>query len=84
LVDKLFIGIGCVQVEQDTKFAKYTPGQFPLPTDEITAGMFCMASEVLKAGGMEHYEICSYSKPGYRSALLSDSDFSELKVDGEV
>ena len=57
-----------LQVEEGTKFGRlFSPGQSPLPTDDSAAEMYCSASEVLRAAGMEHYEVSSYARPGYRS-----------------
>lgn len=59
-----------LQVEQRTKFGRwYSPGEFPLPNDEATARMFCTASACLQRVGLEHYEISSYARPGYRQAI---------------
>ncbi|KAL9228418.1 hypothetical protein vseg_004004 [Gypsophila vaccaria] len=56
-----------LQVEKDTKFAAlYTPGEFPLPSEFQSAELYKMASETLANAGYDHYEISSYSKPGYQ------------------
>ncbi|KAK9726749.1 hypothetical protein RND81_05G234600 [Saponaria officinalis] len=56
-----------LQVEKDTKFAAlYTPGEFPLPSEFQSAEFYKMASETLINAGYDHYEISSYSKPGYQ------------------
>ncbi len=55
-------------VEPQTAFARYfTPGQAPLPSDEITTEMYKVAREMLLAHGYRHYEICNYAEPGYES-----------------
>lgn len=46
---------------------RYTPGEFPLPTDNQSADFYKTASRILTNAGYEHYEISSYSKTGYRS-----------------
>lgn len=57
-----------LQVEDKTAFGRwYSPGVFPLPTDQQSALMYCKASEVLKASGYEHYEVSNYAKAGKRS-----------------
>ncbi|KAG6384974.1 hypothetical protein SASPL_153797 [Salvia splendens] len=56
-----------LQVEQDTKFGVlYTPGEFPLPSENQSADFYKMASAMLGNAGYEHYEISSYCKSGYR------------------
>ncbi|KAH6799564.1 hypothetical protein C2S51_036048 [Perilla frutescens var. frutescens] len=56
-----------LQVEQDTKFGfLYTPGEFPLPSENQSAELYKMASRMLSNAGYEHYEISSYGKSGYR------------------
>ena len=70
-----------LQVEEKTKFGRwYTPGQFPLPTDETTAKMFCTASAQLRDSGLEHYEISSYAKPGYRQATAAKCILTDIKI----
>lgn len=54
-------------LEPGTVFGKrYEPGDRPLPTDEMTAQMYRLASERLRSAGYEHYEISNYAKPGYQ------------------
>ena len=57
-----------LQVEDKTAFGRwYTPGVFPLPTDEDSAAMYCLASDILTStagGGFEHYEVSNYALPG--------------------
>ncbi|KZV46499.1 radical S-adenosyl methionine domain-containing protein 1, mitochondrial [Dorcoceras hygrometricum] len=56
-----------LQVEKDTKFGMlYTPGEFPLPSENQSAEYYKMASRMLKDAGYDHYEISSYCKSGYR------------------
>nr|CAB3461908.1 unnamed protein product [Digitaria exilis] len=55
-----------LQIEQGTKFGQmYTPGVFPLPSDTESANFYKIASKRLSEAGYNHYEISSYSKPGY-------------------
>lgn len=62
------ISVYDLQVEDKTAFGRwYSPGVFPLPTDEQSALMYCRASEILKSFGYEHYEVSNYAKPGKRS-----------------
>ncbi|AFY64866.1 radical SAM family heme chaperone HemW [Geitlerinema sp. PCC 7407] len=54
-------------VEPMTPFGKrYEPGDRPLPSDEMTAQMYRLADQVLKAAGYEHYEVSNYARPGYQ------------------
>ncbi|KAL3818591.1 hypothetical protein ACJIZ3_004496 [Penstemon smallii] len=56
-----------LQVEKDTKFGVlYTPGEFPLPSENQSAEFYKMASRMLGNAGYDHYEISSYCKTGYR------------------
>lgn len=56
-----------LQVERDTKFgALYSPGEFPLPSENQSADFYKMASTMLRNAGYKHYEISSYCKSGYR------------------
>ena len=41
-------------------------GQLTLPEDSLTAQMYRQASEQLRAGGYEHYEISNYAQPGFQ------------------
>lgn len=62
------ISVYDLQVEDKTAFGRwYSPGVFPLPTDDQSAFMYCRASEILKSFGYEHYEVSNYAKPGKRS-----------------
>ncbi|KAK4436918.1 Heme chaperone HemW [Sesamum alatum] len=56
-----------LQVEQDTKFGVlYSPGEFPLPSENQSAEFYRVASRMLRDAGYDHYEISSYCKSGYR------------------
>jgi oxygen-independent coproporphyrinogen-3 oxidase len=53
-------------IEPVTAFGRrYKPGLSPLPSDDVTATMYRMASGLLADAGYEHYEISNYAKPGY-------------------
>ncbi|KAI8529155.1 hypothetical protein RHMOL_Rhmol12G0203700 [Rhododendron molle] len=55
-----------LQVEQGTKFGiLYTPGEFPLPSDNQSADFYKLASSMLSNAGYNHYEISSYSKSSF-------------------
>lgn len=57
-----------LQIEDKTAFGRwYSPGVFPLPSDEVSANMYCRATEVLNASGFEHYEVSNYARQGKRS-----------------
>ncbi|WP_051340282.1 radical SAM family heme chaperone HemW [Planktothrix agardhii] len=54
-------------VEDKTPFSRYyTPGEFPLPTEESTAQMYRLAQQLLTQAGYEHYEISNYAKPEFQ------------------
>ena len=54
-------------LEEVTPFGKqYQPGNKPLPSDLITAKMYCLAQEMLTNAGYDHYEISNYGKKGYQ------------------
>ncbi|KAL2539606.1 Radical SAM superfamily protein [Abeliophyllum distichum] len=56
-----------LQVEQGTKFETlYTPGEFPLPSENQSAEFYKMASRMLRDAGYDHYEISSYCKKGHQ------------------
>ena len=51
------------QVEAGTPFGRwYQPGVSPLPSDDQSADMFELASEVLGAAGYQHYEVNTPTK----------------------
>lgn len=55
-------------VEPQTAFDRYfTPGEAPLPSDQVTAEMYNMAYQFLTERGYDHYEICNFAKPGYEA-----------------
>lgn len=57
-----------LQVEEKTAFGRwYTPGVFPLPTDEQSALMYKMGTQILKDADFEHYEVSNYARGGKRS-----------------
>jgi len=54
-------------IEPVTAFGRrYQPGISPLPTDDTTATMYRLASEILRGAGYDHYEISNYARPGYQ------------------
>ncbi|MBW4417827.1 MAG: radical SAM family heme chaperone HemW [Myxacorys californica WJT36-NPBG1] len=54
-------------IEPTTPFGKqYSPGEKPLPSDELTADLYRTANQVLTAAGYEHYEISNYAQPNYQ------------------
>jgi oxygen-independent coproporphyrinogen-3 oxidase len=54
-------------VEAGTPFSRqYSPGEKPLPSDELTAEMYRTSQRLLTTHGFEHYEISNYAKPGYQ------------------
>lgn len=67
--DPTHISIYDLQIEEKTAFGRwYTPGVFPLPTDEQARDFYSKGVETLTRAGFEHYEISNYAKKGYRSA----------------
>lgn len=54
-------------LEPVTAFGKrFSGGEKPLPTDEITAEMYRLAQSKLNKAGYEHYEISNYALNGYQ------------------
>lgn len=51
-------------LEPNTLFHRFPP---PLPDDDVAADMQDMIEAKLSAGGLDHYEISAYAKPGKRS-----------------
>lgn len=57
-----------LQIEENTAFGRwYTPGEFPLPSEESAAEMYTTAVQVLTSAGFEHYEVSNYARNGKRS-----------------
>ena len=54
-------------ISKDSSFSKLPKSLRKLPSGEDSAFMYKYASGYLKAAGFDHYEISSYSKPGFRS-----------------
>ncbi len=53
-------------LEPGTVFGKrFAVGESPLPTDDLAAQMYRLASEMLQSAGYHHYEISNYAKPGF-------------------
>jgi putative oxygen-independent coproporphyrinogen III oxidase len=53
-------------LEPGTVFGKrFVAGETPLPTDDLAAQMYRMASETLQSAGYHHYEISNYAQPGF-------------------
>lgn len=53
-------------LEPGTVFGKrFEPGEGLLPTDDLTATMYRVASQTLQAAGYGHYEISNYAQPGF-------------------
>nr|GMD31983.1 oxygen-independent coproporphyrinogen-III oxidase-like protein sll1917 [Ipomoea batatas] len=66
-VQPTHVSVYDLQVEQGTKFGiLYTPGEFPLPSENQSAEFYRMASKMLSEAGFDHYEISSYCKTGYQ------------------
>ena len=61
------ISIYDLTIEPVTAFGKYyKPGVSPLPTDELTAQMYCQSQEILTSSSYEHYEISNYARKGHQ------------------
>ncbi len=57
------ISIYDLTIEPGTAFGRYyQPGDKPLPTDETTVDMYCLAQQILTGAGYEHYEISNYAR----------------------
>jgi hypothetical protein len=57
-----------VKVEEKTAFGRwYTPGEFPLPSEEQAAAMYRTAVDELTGAGYRHYEVSNYAKSGSES-----------------
>ena len=70
------VGTGCphisvydLQIEDGTAFGRwYSPGVFPLPSNEHSASMYALAVKTLcEHSNFEHYEVSNYAKSGFRS-----------------
>ncbi|KAJ1443971.1 hypothetical protein B484DRAFT_256758 [Ochromonadaceae sp. CCMP2298] len=62
------ISVYDLQIEDGTAFGRwYTPGVFPLPTEEAAADMYRTAVSTLGQANFEHYEVSNYALPGHRS-----------------
>jgi oxygen-independent coproporphyrinogen III oxidase len=62
------ISIYGLTVEERTPFAgRYPEESSVMPDEELAAGMFETADDLLKAAGYEHYEIANYARTGFRS-----------------
>lgn len=61
------ISIYDLTIEAGTAFGRYyQSGDKPLPTDDDTVEMYCLAKQILTQAGYEHYEISNYAKSGYQ------------------
>lgn len=49
-----------------TFITRYESGTAPLPMEEDAVDMLVSAANKFVAAGYEHYEVCSFAKPGYR------------------
>ena len=71
-VQSTHISVYDLQVEENTAFGRwYSPGTFPLPTEESSANLYLQAVSTLSGAwpsqGFEHYEVSNYAKTGFRS-----------------
>jgi putative oxygen-independent coproporphyrinogen III oxidase len=61
------ISVYDLTIEPGTAFGRrYTPGDRPLPSDDLTADMYRLAQRTLTSAGYDHYEISNYAKPGFQ------------------
>ena len=63
------ISVYDLQIEEGTAFGRwYSPGVFPLPSNERSAAMYSLAvSTLTEISNFEHYEVSNYAKAGFRS-----------------
>jgi oxygen-independent coproporphyrinogen-3 oxidase len=71
-VQSTHISVYDLQVEENTAFGRwYSPGIFPLPTEESSTNLYLQAVSTLSGSwpteGFEHYEVSNYAKAGFRS-----------------
>jgi len=67
-LDPEHLSIYGLTIEEGTPFAAQYDSDSPLLSDEdLAAGMFETADDLLKANGYEHYEIANYARSGFRS-----------------
>ena len=56
-----------LQIEEGTLFGRrYRPETSPLPSNDLSAEMYILASKLLRKAGYEHYEISNYARDGHR------------------
>jgi putative oxygen-independent coproporphyrinogen III oxidase len=61
------ISIYDLTIEPGTVFGRYyQPGANPLPSDELTVEMYCLAQQMLTTSGYEHYEISNYAQANFQ------------------
>jgi oxygen-independent coproporphyrinogen-3 oxidase len=67
-VDSTHISVYDLQIEEKTAFGRwYSPGIYPLPTEDVATNMYSTAVETLTNARFEHYEVSNYAKEGKRS-----------------
>ena len=61
------ISVYDLQIEEGTLFGRrYQPEMSPLPSHDLSAEMYILASDLLRKAGYEHYEISNYARDGHR------------------